>query len=482
VVPGAAAPSGDEPGPWPSVTLTDGDAHREQARDAASTATLTLILQRDRLAAPPARILLTGADFVLMGRGARGGTLEPAVKRGRELSLCLPDPHMSTQHARLLRLPRGWGIEDGGSRNGTFVDGERVTQAPIEDGALIELGRSFFIFRSAAAAPPERQATAGWTGPRGPRDLRLATLVPELERGLSSLAAVAPTEIPVLLLGETGVGKEVLARALHRASQLPGDLVAVNCAALPDSLLASELFGHRRGAFSGAVEDRVGLVRSADRGTLFLDEVGDLSLAAQAALLRVLQEREVLPVGATRPVQVAVRFVAATHRPLPAMVAEGRFRQDLLARISGFVFGVPPLRQRREDLGLIMGEVLVRLSRSPATVRLGAPAARALLRYRWPLNVRELEHVLRTAVVLAGDGPIEVEHLPEALQGGDAPLAAGVDDSDAGEALLEARVRAALERHQGNVSAVARELGKGREQVHRWLRRLGLKVEDFRPR
>src|SRR5262249_27344255 len=163
-----------------------------------------------------------------------------------------------------------------------------------------------------------------------------------------------------LIEGETGTGKEVIARAIHGLSGRPGPLVAVNCAALAPSIVQSELFGYRKGAFSGAADDRLGLIRSADRGTLLLHEIGDLAAPAQAAILRALQERRVMPVGSTGEVAVDVRFCAATHRRLQELVRSGDFREDLLARLSGFVIRVPPLRERREDLGLLISTIIGR--------------------------------------------------------------------------------------------------------------------------
>src|SRR5439155_8887584 len=181
----------------------------------------------------------------------------------------------------------------------------------------------------------------------------LATVLPWLAREFERLQLVADSSVPVLLRGESGTGKEVLAAAIHKLSGRPGAFQAVNCGAIPPNLVESELFGHRRGAFSGAVTDHPGMVRGADRGTLLLDEVGDLTLAAQAALLRVLERHEVLPVGGNKAVRVDLRVVAATNRNLDELVAEGRFRADLLARLSGYVCVLPELRDRQEDFSLL---------------------------------------------------------------------------------------------------------------------------------
>ncbi|WP_437754858.1 sigma 54-interacting transcriptional regulator [Sorangium sp. So ce1389] len=380
---------------------------------------LFLVLESHRPLAPPVRIALDDLDEVTIGRGA-ARKLEPARDAGvRRLDLRLDDPWLSSRHARVVRLLGRWVVEDSGSKNGSLVNGVPQRHAGLADGDLIELGRTFFIFRAALpyppGAPPLFEAAPAVEAAPG-----LTSLLPALLDLFEQLAVVARSAIPVLLQGETGTGKEVMARAVHALSGRPGELVAVNCGALPRELVEGELFGHRKGAFSGATEDRPGLVRSADRGTLFLDEIGDLPAPAQAALLRVLQEQEVRPVGATRPVRVDLRVVAATHRPLKRLAALGEFRADLLARLSGYVVELPPLRERREDLGLLLGALLGRAAGDalhPRAVRvaLHPRAARGMLMYGWPANVRELAQCVTTAVVLAQRGTIEPTHLPEAV-------------------------------------------------------------------
>jgi DNA-binding NtrC family response regulator len=287
---------------------------------------------------------------------------------------------------------------------------------------------------------------------------------------------VAASPAPIVLVGESGAGKELLARAIHAWSQRSGALVAVNCGALNPNLIDSALFGHRRGAFSGAAESRPGLVRAADGGTLFLDEIADLPPAGQAALLRVLQEREVLPVGETEPVAVDLRWLSASHRDLDALAASGRLRADLLARLGGYRVALPPLRQRTEDLGLLVGTLLRRLAgERAAAVTLAPETARALVRHSWPGNARELERALEAALPLAGDGPILPAHLPPELAGA-RPAALPVPGTPDE---LEARLVGLLREHRGNLSAVARALGKARTQVQRWVKRFGLRPEDF---
>lgn len=434
---------------------------------------LFLVLESRRPLSPPARIALAGVDEVTFGRGGAGA---PRVieREGRRATVRVDDPWMSSVHARLTRVLRRWVLEDAGSKNGSLVNGAPVTRVELEDGDIIELGQTFFLVREAlpgAAGEPEIVDAAALT-PAAPG---LLTLIPALEREYRRLAAIARAAVPVLIQGETGTGKEVTARAVHAMSGRPGDFVAVNCGALPANLVEGALFGHRKGAFSGAAEDRPGLVRAADRGTLLLDEIGDLPLTAQAALLRVLQEREVLPVGGTRPVPVDLRVVAATHRSLDRMVEAGEFRADLHARLAGYRLELWPLRERREDTGLLVGALLARMG--AADLRLHPRAARALLGYKYPGNVREMERGLEAAVALAQGGQVQVEHLPEALQRSlEAP---GAQREAEDEARREELV-GLLKEHGGNVTAVAKAMGKARMQVQRWMKRYALDPASFR--
>ncbi|MEM1032121.1 MAG: sigma 54-interacting transcriptional regulator [Myxococcota bacterium] len=423
----------------------------------------------DRPHARPVRYPLRRFDRVALGRGTAGASV-----RERQLHIEIDDPWLSAVHAELVRVGARWIISDRDSKNGVLVAGERVAQAELVDGQIIELGRTLWMYR-------EQPESAGAVKTLGTTpDLErgaFTTLSPTLRAAFDALAKVASSEISVVLRGETGTGKEVMARAIHVASGREGAFVAVNCGGLPDNLVHSELFGYRRGAFSGADEDRPGLIRSAHGGTLFLDEIGDMAPASQTALLRVLQEREVTPLGATRAVPVDLRVIAATHRPIETMTGDGRFREDLYARLSGFVLTLPPLRERREDLGWLVSRLL---GPDRPHVAFQPEAARALFQHPWPRNVRELSAVLARAVVLADDEPIDVEHL------GLAPASAPAEKparawSPEDEALRADLIRH-LERHEGNVSAIARDLEKDRKQIRRWLQRFDLDAARYRRR
>ena len=387
---------------------------------------------------------------------------------------------MSSRHARLQRVLGAWMIEDAGSKNGTFVDGKRVTTSPLADGALVELGHSFFVFREALprAEPALLEQRALKPPARG-----MATLSPAFALELERVATFARSQVPVLVSGETGTGKELIASAIHQLSGRPGPFVAVNCGAIAPNLVESELFGYRKGAFSGALEDRPGLVRSSEHGTLVLDEIGDLPLAPQAALLRVLQESEVLPVGGTRPVKVDLRVVAATHRDLGALAGQDRFRRDLLARLDGARIMLPALRERREDFGLILSALMAKTGEMARDLIFSADAARALLLHSWPLNVRELEKCLASAVLLARDGRVELEHLRETVFGVPKPVAPPQGVAPEGLREADRRLREQLiellRANGGNVTAAARMMGKARTQVQRWLRRFEIDPASF---
>jgi hypothetical protein len=461
---------------------TENDDSRERRTAVPARPYLFVVLHCDRPLSGSSRHDLTELDAVRVGRGA-----ERTARRGldggrRRLELRFPGTTVSSAHARLERGEAGWTLVDEGSKNGTFVNGERVPRAVLRDGDLVEIGSTLLVYRAALPSPSVESLA-------GPPDLDsaalaaltpgFATLLPHLASQLASLDRIARLPIPVLLLGESGTGKEVLARAVHTLSGRPGSFIAVNCGGIAASLLESQLFGHVKGAFTGAARDEPGFVRAADRGTLFLDEIGDLPLSAQAALLRVLQEREVVPVGGSRPVKVDLRVVAATHRPLDRMAAEGSYRADLLARLAGYRHLLPPLRARREDLGLIVGDLL-RHAELPAAgdLRLTTAAGRRLFAHDWPLNIRELQQCLSVSAALAPRGVIEAEHLP--ITAG-APARSPVSERELEdpEALRKLLV-ALLEQHRGNISYVARDLGKARMQIHRWLRRFNLDPDTFR--
>lgn len=415
--------------------------------------------------------MLHATDEVVLRRAAE----LTAERRERTLVVGVADRRVSSLHARISRNAGTWIVSDAGSKNGVVVDGKRVDRAVLTDDCLLEIGHTLFLFRSAVRLGGDKDQIRS-TPPIADDD-GTATVIPSLHEQFVRARQFATTALPVTLLGETGTGKELLARVIHRTSGRPGPFVGINCGALAASIIESELFGHRKGAFSGATEDHVGLVRAADKGTLFLDEIGDLPLPLQVRFLRVLQEHEVTPLGGTRPIAVDLRIVSATHQNLETMVERGDLRADLFARLSGTSIRLPPLRDRREDMGLLVAILLRKASRKAESTRLTLAAGRALLGYRWPHNIRELERCLAAACAVAKDGIIDVGDLSESVRG--RSPRAGVSDEvrsrlTGDDLKIREQLVALLEQHGGNLSAVARQMGKGRTQIQRWVKRYKL--------
>jgi DNA-binding NtrC family response regulator len=403
------------------------------------------------------------------------------------------DPRISREHARIAPEAGGWRLEELGGRNRTRLNGAVMSgPAPLKPGGVIRLGSTLLLFTASPPAPVP-----------GDTDPELIGDGPAMRTVHQEIAAVAPRGNSVLITGETGTGKEIVARALHRRSGRHGALVALNCGGLAEGLIESELFGHAKGAFTGAVSSRDGLFRAAEKGTLFLDEIGEMPLGLQVKLLRVLETRTVRPIGATHEVPVDVRLVAATHRDMEAAVREGRFRADLYARLTQWRLALPPLRARREDLPLLMRHLLGRLGEAGRL--LDVALVEAMLLHEWPLNVRGLNNFLSMAVVdappeetLALSPRLEQALASEqALGQGAAPtptpapapeLALAASRDSAASAPPQARVPSAaelesvLDRFQGSVTHAARHLGCSRQQLYRWLDMYGMTLERFRPR
>jgi transcriptional regulator with GAF, ATPase, and Fis domain len=425
---------------------------------------LVVVIDGEHVADGGFIVPLDGVSRVTIGRGDQR-QIDVLSASPRVLRLSLPDRKVSSTHATITIEGARAILRDEGSTNGTYVGDRRLEgDETVLPHAPIRAGHTLLTM-----VPDAASTRSKWP---------FVTTSGAFSRDLGKLERVASTTLPLILLGETGAGKEVVARAVHERSGRPGACLAVNCAALPQQIVEAQLFGHVKGAFSGAVRDEPGFFRAADRGTLLLDEIGDLPAPSQAALLRTLQEGEVTPVGAFKPVKVDVRVIAATHQPLETMISEGRFRADLYARLSGFVFRLPSLRERLADLGFLAASLL---EREKLSAKLRPEVVEALYRYSWPLNVRELGKVLTAAVHLSEDGIIRLEHLPEVIS--KAIADGGRETSASGEipalreediALRDELVRR-LEAAQYNVSQVARDMGKARQQIQRWMRRFGLR-------
>jgi DNA-binding NtrC family response regulator len=388
------------------------------------------------------RVTLASERLLLVGRDVADGVR-------------VRDRKLSRLHFRVVwdKVHAAFRCGDASSANGTFINGVAVDSALLGPGDVVRAGDTLFVCSEGDRSAELRA-----------RARRLAT-----------------SPLPLLLRGPTGAGKERLARAVHADSGRRGAFVAVNCAALPAELVGSELFGHARGAFSGAGEGRRGLFRAAEGGTLLLDEIGDLPLDLQGQLLRVLQDGKIRPVGSDQECRVDVRVMAATHVDLEAAMARGRFRADLAYRLGQLVLDVPPLRQRRAEILPLLGEF------APG-IRFAADAAESLLLAEWPGNVRELASFATWLTLDHGrDCTLRAVDLAERLASARTLGARARHAQSTPSPVLESGVvdrrqllTELLSKHRGNVTSVAHELGKPRAQVYRWMHRFGVSQERFR--
>jgi DNA-binding NtrC family response regulator len=447
-----------------SGDLTEKDSDLSQPSDFAGPVRAYLIVRRDD--GPEVQELHDGGEAVL-GRG-EGSTFS------------IEDARVSRRHARVRWESGSLVVEDLGSVNGTVINGAtlRGGTRTLRGGDLIRIGGAEIAV--AIAAPPAIARAPDSTGrfdtsdrpsmpPEAPNGVIIAD--PGMARMFGFARRVAATTTTALILGETGVGKEVVAQQLHRWSdRADRRFIRVNCAALPESLVESELFGHERGAFTGADKRKVGFVEAANGGTLFLDEIGELSLPVQSKLLAMLENRAVVRVGSTVETPVDVRVISATHRALQEEVAAGRFREDLYYRISVVVIRVPPLRERPSEIMLLAKGFSERYG-----ARVGWPsptiahdASSALVAHSWPGNIRELRNAIEHAMLLSEDGIVRREHLPETVTGAkSAPSpAAQVKSSrkaggvrEALAAVERASIEEALRGEGGNRTRAALALG-----------------------
>lgn len=381
--------------------------------------------------------------------------LSGTVRFGRRLFT--DDPAMSTEHAEIT-VGGHVTVRDLGSKNGTWRHGARLAEAVLDDGDVLRMGDSFFLYR----IEPVELDDADVPGLLG---------VSPAIRGLrAGLAAAAPTRATLMLLGETGTGKTVAARAIHTLSGRRGEFIHVNCAAIPESVAESTLFGHKAGAFTDARTDSPGLFRAAHRGTLFLDEIGLLSPTSQGRLLVAIESGQVTPVGGTTPVPVDVRILVATNDD-PRDTS--RFRSDLYARLADMTFTFPPLRARREDLLPLFRRWLP----SPPFT---ADAVHLLLNWHWPYNVREVEK-LATELRIRTDGLREIGanllsgrfDPPDPDKPAPAPVALQAPPDR--ETLISL-----LRSVGGNVSELARRVGRSTKQIYRWCAALGINPDEYR--
>ena len=457
--------------------MSDDTAHQRTARSTgrgrrgAMSITRLVVLSSPDTAAIGRPVLLDGRALV-MGRAGHA--------RG---ALALDDAELSRQHLSIEQPDAdgsGWQLRDLGSTNGSHVGGERVDRRTLHHGDVLRAGGTVLLFErheveaGSALAPAEPPLLGPSVG---------------LQRVRGEIQRVAAQPVSVLILGESGVGKELCADALHRASGRHGRFIPVNCGALPENLIESELFGHVAGAFTGATRDRPGLVQAAAGGTLFLDEIGEMPVSLQPRLLRLLATGEVRPVGGSKTNTVDVRVVAATNRvDMSVEVEEGRLRGDLYARLAGWTIVIPPLRERRQDI-LALGRHFA--SDMGCEAPWDPDVAEALALAAWPYNVRQLRQVVQAALVRSGGAALGLADLPPGLAG---PVEARLPElsRESGEPPLALLVRRdatptreelalVLRRFGGNVAQAADFFGKDRRQVYRWGARLDLDPEHFRP-
>jgi len=387
--------------------------------------------------------------------------------------LTVDDGTVSRRHVELRREPDGsFVVVELGSRNGSRLNGQRLvagTAQPLAVGDVLRTGDVIWVMEATPSSPPapgvSREAVFGET--------------PAMDRLRMEVGQAATDPSPVLLIGETGTGKEYVARELHRLSGRSGPFVAINCAALSPQLVESQLFGHRKGAFTGADAHHEGLFRAAEGGTLFLDEVGELPSSLQPKLLRVLQEREVLPVGATKPVAVDVRVVSATLRDLARQAEAGTFRLDLYARLSPWEVRIPSLRERRGDLVAWLRRLVSawfdERGKALAPPELDADELERLMLHGWPDNLRGLDRVVHR---LCSGGGLE---LPRGRDGPERP-SVSVSTEDAGVTSRPPKpsaeeLAAVLAANDGSVRATAKHFRRDRRQIYRWLEQYELKSE-----
>ena len=391
--------------------------------------------------------------------------LEGALEFGREAPQALKDEQVSRRHARVALDEGGLRVTDFDSRNGTFIDGARVrSEAVFRDPRVLRVGRNLLLFVP-DVTPFERYPTALRSG---------AVVGPTLWKVYSAIGRAAKAGDNLLLSGESGVGKELGARQFHAQGPYSGGpFVAVNCAAIPHGLAERLLFGARRGAYSGAAADADGYLQAAHRGTLFLDEVGELESPVQAKLLRALERKEVLPLGSARATAVDVRICAATLADLRRDAAAGKFRQDLFYRLAQHAVELPPLRQRLEEVPHLIAH---ELSGIEPRLQMRAAFVEACLLRPWPGNVRELKGEVRRCALLAkeeGSAELQVHHLAQTA-GQSLVSTAGNSPGPTREA-----IEAALLAERGNVSAAARALNIHRNQLRRFLSRHGLDAKAW---
>jgi len=432
--------------------------------------------------APSAPSVSSGLSLLVVRGPDRGRSLllvpgTFSVGKHADCALTLTDPGVSRRHFDVVVDATGIHLRDAGSKNGTFLGGLKVGDCELAEGAMLRIGST--LLQLTATATAEARDRFG--------DLLGASAKMQEIYGL--LERVAPTNATVLIVGETGSGKELCAQALHHHSGRKGPFAVCDLAGVTRSLIESELFGHEKGAFTGAVQSRDGAFMQAHGGTLFIDEIGELETESQPRLLRALQERQVKPVGSTRYRDFDVRVIAATNRDLTDEVRQGRFRQDLFHRLAVVRIRLPPLRERKEDLPMLVRHFIAHFAADGVGRAVTVPPATlaVLAGYDWPGNVRELQNTIERALAVLAPGATELgpELLGLELAPGTAPVVEEGDFQTAKERLISTWERAYLEKllraAGGNVSEAARQGGIARIYLHRLLKKHNLRADRSKP-
>ena len=442
---------------------------------------------RIRREATPATVNLRRCKLVVIKGAQRGTEFVVAgdvfrVGKAPENDLVLADETVSRVHFEIARDAKGYLVRDMKSTNGTFLDGAEVKEAYLRAGSVIGLGACELKFtpfeERIEILPSEKEALGEMVGKS-----------PAMREIFGLVEKIAPTDATVLIEGETGTGKDMIARTLHQLSpRADKPFIVVDCGAVAGTLIESELFGHEKGSFTGAVAARQGAFELASGGTVFLDELGELSLDLQPKLLRVLEQRELRRVGGTKTIKVDLRVIAATRKDLRSEVEKGKFREDLYFRLNVVPITAPSLRERREDIPLLIDSMLKKLdANGGGGITLSEQTRAALMAHDWPGNVRELRNVIERALALGADPGVLVAPLGGGEPQPGAALRDGIefepgvsfrDTKEKWNELFERRYLSWLiKRADGNISKAARDADMDRKYLHKLLRKYGISIE-----